>query len=433
MVRCHLLDGRFAETDLPDLEAAIAVLEERRAVLHDLAIDDIIELLDKLGKELVRDPAMSSVEGASYMSLWLRRANLERLCVIDLREKEMLDRFCEVRPGVEMRAQPRGVSCHWLPNNVPTLSFFSLMLAVLTKNASVLKVSEVNRGVLTAVLRKLAQLSTVRNGRPVDGSAIVDTVCMVSFDSSHAEANEMLSMAADVKIVWGGSEAVRSVAALPQKDTCDTLVFGPKYSLAVFDQEYLARNDPEGALKQLAVDLALFDQTACSSPQVVILERGPVTARQFAERMAGCMENLPKRLLGTKRPEARCLDVINARGKYLLSEDKDIVAPRDLAWTILLDDEEGLPEPVQGKCLFVREVEDLEDAVGWLTRKVQTIALCIGDADKRRSFAERASYAGVDRFVPPGSMNDFTLPWDGMLPISRMVRWTTIRSETDDR
>jgi hypothetical protein len=433
MVRCHLLDGKFAESDLPDLEAAVAVLEERRAALHDLAIDDIIELLVKLGKELVRDPAVSTMEGASYVSLWLRRDNLERLCSVDLGDREMLDRFCEVRPGVEIRAQPRGVSCHWLPNNVPTLSFFSLMLAVLTKNASVLKVSEVNRGVLSEVLKRLAQISVVRNGHTVSGATLVDTVCMISFDSSHIEENEMMSLAADIKVVWGGSEAVRSVSALPQKDTCDILVFGPKYSLAVFDQDYLVREDIDEALKRLALDVALFDQTACSSPQVVILEKGAVTARQFAERMARNMEKLPRRLLGVKRPEARCLDVVNTRGTYLLSEEKDIIAPLDLGWTILLDHDDGLPEPIQGKCLFVREVEDLGDAVGWLTRKVQTIALCIGDIDRKRAFAEKASYAGVDRFVIPGNMNDFTLPWDGMLPLSRMVRWIAVGREKDDR
>jgi hypothetical protein len=325
------------------------------------------------------------------------------------------------------------MSCHWLPNNVPALSFFSLMLAVLTKNASILKVSEVNRGVLSAVLRRLAQISIMSNGRPVSGSVIVDAVCMVSFDSSDRTANEAMSLAADVKVVWGGSEAVRGVAGLPQKDTCDLLVFGPKYSLAVFDQAWLARDGVDASLRQLAIDVALFDQTACSSPQVVLIEKGKVSVRQFAERMAGHMGSLPRRLLDVKRPEARCLDIINARGRYLLSEDKDVVAPRDLGWTMLVDQERGLPEPVQGRCLFVREVEDLQEAAEWLTRKVQTIALCIDDPDKRRAFAERASYAGVDRFVLPGSMNDFTLPWDGMLPLSRMVRWTTIRREKDER
>lgn len=429
MVRCHLLDGRFEETEIEDIKSVTDLLEERRAALHDLCIDDVIEILTKLGKEMVRDPAMSAIEGASYMSLWLRRDNLERLCSLDLRDREMMDRFREVRPGLMMRAQPRGISCHWLPNNVPVLSFFSLMLAVLTKNASLLKVSDANRGVLSAVLRRLARATAERDGRVLHGSAIVDAVCMVSFDSSDRAANEMMSMAADIKIVWGGSEAVRGVAALPQKDTCDLLVFGPKYSLTVFDQRFLGRSNLEDSLKQMAMDVALFDQAACSSPQVAFVERGEVTAREFAERMARCMGTLPQRLLDVPRPEARCLDIINARGNYLLSVDKDVISSGGLEWTMLLDGETDLPEPVQGRCLFVREVDDLMKVAEQLTRKVQTVALCIDDVERKMEFAERASYAGVDRFVLPGNMNDFSLPWDGVLPLSRMVRWITMMRE----
>jgi hypothetical protein len=241
----------------------------------------------------------------------------------------------------------------------------------------------------------------------------------------------MMSLAADVRVVWGGSEAVRGVSSLPHKDTCDTLIFGPKYSLAVFDQAFLARDDLDRVLRQLAMDIVLFDQTACSSPQVVLLERGDVTAWQFAERLAEVLKGLPRRLLDTERPEARCLDIINARGEYLLSTDKNIIMPKDLSWTVLIDHEDGLPEPVHGRCIFVREVEDLNNAARQMTRSVQTIALCVQDEDSRRDFVERASYAGADRFVLPGEMNDFTLPWDGLLPLSRMVRWTTIRRDSD--
>ncbi|MBI0582832.1 MAG: hypothetical protein ISF22_01245 [Methanomassiliicoccus sp.] len=431
MMRCHLLDGRFEDTEIDDLDDVVAVLEERRGELHRLTMGDIIDLLDKLGKELIRDPATSSVDGASYIGLWLRRENLERLCSLNYGRSEMLDRPCEVRPGTLMRAQPRGISCHWLPNNVATMAFFSLMLSILSKNASLLKVSEVSRPVLTPVLRKLGEISMERDGRKVSGATVLAAVCMISFDSSRTEDNVRMSRAADVRVVWGGSEAVQGVAALPQKDTCDTLLFGPKYSLAVFDQAYLEREGIDRTMRQLAMDAALFNQSACSSPQVVLLERGRVTAKEFAKRLAEGFESLPPRLLGAEKPESMCLDVINARGRYLLSEDRDIVMSPDLGWTVLIDSEEGLPEPVQGRCVFVREVDDLLRAAGWLTRKVQTVALCVGDTRKREEFAERASYAGVDRFVLPGEMNDFTLPWDGMLPLGRMVRWVTVRREKD--
>ena len=431
MFKCHLLDGRFEEVAIADLAPVMEVLEARRKALHALSIEDIIDSLDRLGKEIVKDPLLSRMEGASYISLWLRRSNLERLCALNYGRREMVDRFTEVRSGLQMRAQPRGTSCHWLPNNVASLSVFSLLLAVLSKNAAVLKVSEVNRPLLTAILRKLSESSGGSDGRSVAGDTIARAVSMISFDSSRVEAGAMMSLAADIRVVWGGSEAVRGVSALPHQDTCDTLIFGPKYSLAVFDQAFLARDDLDRFLRQLALDIVLFDQTACSSPQVVLLERGEVTAQQFSASLAEALNGLPRRLLDTDRPEARCLDIINVRGEYLLSTDKDIIMPKDLSWTVLIDQGGGLPEPVQGRCIFVREVEDLPDAALWITKNVQTVALCIHDEEKRKRFTEEASYAGADRFVPPGEMNDFTLPWDGLLPLSRMVRWATIRRDSD--
>jgi hypothetical protein len=431
MFKCHLLDGRFEDVEIADLSPVLEILEARRKELHAFSIEDIIDILDQLGKEIVKDPELSRMEGASYISLWLRRSNLERLCALNYGRREQVDRFTEVRPGLQMRAQPRGTSCHWLPNNVASLSVFSLMLAVLSKNAALLKVSEINRPILTAVLSKLSGDSGEKDGRSMAGDTIARAVSMISFDSSRVDAGTMMSLAADVRVVWGGSEAVRGVSSLPHKDTCDTLIFGPKYSLAVFDQAFLARDDLDRVLRQLAMDIVLFDQTACSSPQVVLLERGDVTAWQFAERLAEVLKGLPRRLLDTERPEARCLDIINARGEYLLSTDKNIIMPKDLSWTVLIDHEDGLPEPVHGRCIFVREVEDLNNAARQMTRSVQTIALCVQDEDSRRDFVERASYAGADRFVLPGEMNDFTLPWDGLLPLSRMVRWTTIRRDSD--
>lgn len=432
MARCFLLDGDVVDQEISDLGPVVALLERRREELRDLQMDDIIALLAHLGKQLIKDPELSRMDGATYISLWLRADNLERLCDLNYGDLHRADQFLRVWPGTEMRCQPRGTSCHWLPNNVPVMSIFSLMLAVLSKNASILKVSDINRPVLTAVLERLKGMVIERQGRRVEGATIVRSVCMISFDSSSAADNTMLSLAADVKIAWGSGEAVRAVAALPQKETCDTIIFGPKYSMAVFDQAFLSGEGLEDVLRKLAQDVVLFDQTACSSPQVVVLEKGAVSARRFAEALSRGFEALPTKLRRTQMPERQCLEVISARGTYLLSEDRDIVMPQDLGWTILIDREEGLPEPVQGRCVFVREVNDLNDVMAHITRKVQTIALCIRDREKARAFADGASAAGVDRFVMPGEMHDFTLPWDGIMPLNRMVRWVTIRRRSED-
>ena len=34
---------------------------------------------------------------------------------------------------------------------------------------------------------------------------------------------------------------------------------------------------------------------------------------------------------------------------------------------------------------------------------------------------------GADRVVPVGKLHDFDLPWDGVLPLNRLVRWVLLR------
>ena len=203
MVICHLLASRFQESDLANIADLLPLLDSGRKDLADLELEDIIAILAQLGKELVKDDEMRSIEGASFISLWLRKDNLERLCALDYGDLMMLDHFVMIRPGLEMRARPRGITCHWLPNNVPSLAFFSLVMAILSKNASVLKVSEVNRPLLTTILRRLNGISVARNDRMLSGSTIVASVCMISYPSMDLKTNESISRIADIKIDLG--------------------------------------------------------------------------------------------------------------------------------------------------------------------------------------------------------------------------------------
>jgi hypothetical protein len=113
---------------------------------------------------------------------------------------------------------------------------------------------------------------------------------------------------------------------------------------------------------------------------------------------------------------------------YLLDENKDILKSDDLAWTIFIDDAINLEEPVQGKCIFIKEIDDVDKVLDLITRKIQAMIVCILNPDKRREFAKAATYRGVDRIVTPGKIHDFDLPWDGILTLNRLVRWVILKS-----
>ena len=106
-----------------------------------------------------------------------------------------------------------------------------------------------------------------------------------------------------------------------------------------------------------------------------------------------------------------------------------MLKPADTSWTILINSDISLEEPVQGRCIFIKEIDNINKVLGLLTRKIQAVSACILNPEKKREFAKNAAYRGVDRIVVPGKIHDFDLPWDGILTLNRLVRWTILKDK----
>ena len=181
------------------------------------------------------------------------------------------------------------------------------------------------------------------------------------------------------------------------------------------------------AISRCVTDVVTFNQMACSSPHVYFLEKSKRPLREIAEMFAAAFSNISDVQIHQGTPTAIVAGIINKRASYLLSSDKDAIFPEHAGWTILLDKGASLEEPVFGKTVFLKEVNSLDDIVQCVTRKIQAVTLCMDDDEKRRDFAKLLSYAGADRIVLPGTSNEYDQPWDGILSLSRMVRWTIIK------
>ncbi len=428
MITCQLLDGKFQERCFADFREISETVERNRRKLHDLPLEVIIALLAKLGRSVIQDPAINSLDGVSYISLWLRKGNLEKICRLNYQGPTYCEDFTKTEHSFELCALPRGIVCHWIANNVPTLAFFSVVQAVLSRNGSLVKAPEANISTIARILRHLAETGVEVAGKSYSGKDIVNSIALVSFDGKDNNLSTRFSMAADCKIVWGGSDAVRAVTALPQKDHCETIPFGPKYSFGVFDREFIESDRFEGALAAAVKDIAIFNQAACSSPQVYFFEASKYGIDEIAKKLRYFFEKLPEKLKRQPVSQGMASRIINARGHYLLDESKNIVKSDDLSWTILIDEDVKLEEPVHGKTIYIKEVGNIDRVVELVTRKVQAMSVCILDECKKRAFASKVAYKGVDRIVPPGRMHDFDLPWDGILTLSRLVRWVLLKN-----
>ena len=101
----------------------------------------------------------------------------------------------------------------------------------------------------------------------------------------------------DVRIAWGGREAVETVMSLPRRYGTDDIIFGPKYSFAAVGKNSFDSDKLDDLTYRLALDASIFEQQGCNSPHTVFIEEGSeITPLIFAQNLADAMEKVLKRI-----------------------------------------------------------------------------------------------------------------------------------------
>jgi len=403
-------DGRH----WPDLAAALD--------FEPLPTEAVVGLLDDASRRLLK-PELARVEGLAFLSAWLQKRNLERVLETNFGTRRAALEGPVPDAGSALLAVPRGLAGHWVAGNVPTLAVFSWALAMLAGNRSVVRVS---RGCVAEARALFASIGAAQHG-DFRGADLLARTSVLHFDSSHRQHNEGLSLLCDARLIWGGPQAVAAVRALPVPEHVEDLVFGPKFSLVVLDRAALAPGEESARLaRTLAREVAVFEQGACSSPQVLVLEGSLEEHADWLqtlhEAMAEQERKNPRRLASTSIAAA----VIRERARYGFQSGMRVWASSGTEHSLLAAPGMELPEALQGRTLLVRAVADLDEALGPIGPKIQTIGLGVKDPEKRDHFSRAAAWRGVSRIVPPGAMNFFETPWDGMLPVNRLVRWVRV-------
>lgn len=426
---------RFASTaDAPGrlddwgaLERELGTAQKR---LQNLPVDDVMSVLHAACETWAeRDGPFAEYhrQGLSFIVNFIRSGRLQAMTDESLRGgRGVLDRFHHDPTDTRrLRAVPRGIVAHWLAGNVPTLGIISLLLTLVTKNANVVKVASDSPALLPEMLATIAAAEgRSPGGRVVSGRTVAEAVAVIYLPASSPAARR-LSMLADVRIAWGGAEAVRAIMALPRRYDAEDIIFGPKLSLAAVGREALeSESRAKRVARGVATDCSVFDQEACASAHCVYVEKGGAVApERFAELLAGQMEATAKRIPGAPPSAAVAAAVKSARIQHLVSGK--VFAPRGLEWTVLYRDDPARPDPVFGRTAQVRAVDDLAQVAPHIDRGTQVVGLAL-PASRRAEIAELYGNAGADRIAQVGHMADFAAPWDGMFPMERLVRWVSL-------
>lgn len=422
------VNGNTGEEQLRNI---ISSLNERLDWLRQQPIEALIGVIGEVSKKWLSDERFSFLKdkGLLFLSNWCEASHLRQIAEEGLRGNI---RYCDTFlhfPNSQkhyLRANSRGLACHWMAGNVQILGVFALVQCIITKNVNLLKVSAKDNGVFSSLLSAFEGITYItEDGYMLEGSDLMDTVAVVYFSRNARKLGDLMSRSAHVRIAWGGKEAVETVANYPSMIDSETVIFGPKLSYAVIAKEELLS---EQAVKKLArrvsVDVSVFDQSGCASPHNLYIEKGGrVTPERFCEILAEVFPKtevqIPKPFMSLEQISA----VHSSRGVY---DFKGKVWGSDtMSWTVLYSEDNELCKPVYSRVLMVHPVEHINDTLVHIQDYIQTIGLAAPE-DKAIDFANKATMSGVARCPLIGRMLNFEMPWDGIFLIDRLVKWNTL-------
>lgn len=342
---------------------------------------------------------------------------LHQLLEAELGDARRLDAFCLNKNGTgRTRAFGPRLMTQILPGNVLGVSVVSLVLGLLVKSANLMRVSP-EEVVLTTLFAQSLQQHWPEGA---------ETLAVLTWDKTHVELSKAAFQKADLVMVYGSDETIAAIREMipPAKKT---IFHGHKLSLGVIARESVCVDLAQKA----AMDVALYDQRGCLSPQVYYVESGgemsPLDfARQVAEALDVLSWKLPKGAYRTDEASR----IQQLRGTLPLKGGVVFQSSQGVGWTVLYDlKPEFRPSPLS-RTLWIKPVDDLA-RIAPLIEPVRQVIQAIGlAAPKERAAAlvEGLSKVGGCRFCSIGEMQRPSLSGyhDGvprLLPLLRFVEW----------
>lgn len=418
------------EVPLAQLKEIIDSLKQQQEWLNNQPVDAIIGLIGEVAKRWASDPKLMRIKdrGLLFLSSWCDEKHLHSVSNMGLRGNiSYMDRFLPFPDSDKhyLKANARGLVCHWLAGNVQILGMFALVQSIISKNVNLLKVSSRDDGVFTDILNEFKGVSyTTEVGHTISGDDLLKTIAVVYFNRYADKLGEEMSKQADVRIAWGGRESVETVSGYPARYDAETVIFGPKLSYSVIAKEELSSvQEAKKLARKVSVDVSVFDQTGCASPHNLYIEEGGVVSpEEFIDIVGDSMQKtelqIPKPLMSPEQVS----QIHSIRGVY---DFKGTVKGSDtMSWTILLDDMDEIDKPVYSRVLFVHKVKSIFDSLKYIDENTQTIGIA-APAERAIEFATEATKKGVMRLPLIGRMLNFEMPWDGIFLFDRLVKWNT--------
>ena len=354
--------------------------------------EDILDFLNEVSKELLKDRTAKAFSDVVTWGFWIRKASLLRLKT----------RFAENREGIQLG---KGIAFHIAPSNVPVNFAFSLVSGLLTGNANIVRVPSKDFPQVSVIVKAF---NTVLEQYP----AMKPYVLLVRYGRDQ-ELNDLFSSIADARIIWGGDRTIAEVRKSPLPARSGEITFADRYSFAVIDADsYLAIDNKDRIAEDFYNDTFFSDQNACTSPRIIVWTgQNRAEAKQiFWEKLHHLVESRYnyQPIQGVNKLTSCYLIAAAFPGcKVEPHSDNLIVRVRvPEVPAFLMDYRDNSGYFYEYDCDDIMTIRALCN-----DKKCQTVGY-IGDASLMKKLI-CSGIKGIDRVVPIGKTMDFDLIWDG--------------------
>lgn len=357
----------------------------------------------RLSARLFADPAARAFPDLAGLAFWLRPAATATL------------RRHVAALGKQRR--PRGLVLHIAPSNVETLFVYSWWLSAITGNQAIVRLSESGGKRTTLLLRLIDELLA----EPAF-AGLRQATAMVRYPRDDA-TGRALSLAADLRVVWGGDTTVAAFRAMPSKPGAGDLLFPDRRSLAVMAAAAtlaLAEAGREDLAERFFTDAFWFDQKACSSPLLLAwVGEVPVAERAAADFWPRLARRADRQ--GYAVAPAIQMAKLTEAARLVLDGAATSVVRHGAAVMVV----RGAPAPPRpetcGGGLFQETVlASLDELVPLVDPRVQTVTHFGLSDDAVDALARRLS--GNHRLISVGRALEFSHLWDGQDLLAAMTR-----------
>ncbi len=425
--------------------AEIAVRGRAQAkVFANYPVESVLSLLDKVGKQWAnpdyrpRKQLEELLPGSTGFSLPMIQMGMQEIPFVlnaeNLRKKLKAELGNTEREGqwswgasskTALCLSPLGVILHVLSGNVFLVGMGSLVEGLITGNVSILKRSSGEGDFMEALVRSVQELDT-------DG-VVSKSFAILDYPSSAVDVIAAWKKEVDALVVWGGETAVKAYRNdLPARSRF--IVFGPKISLALVTTAGLNQFGTKETAKRLADELAIWDQNACTAPQVCFAE-GKETAMALAKALAQAMAQKEIDIPAGPADPQTAVEIQKLRSVAEIAEarhtGKVYESPGNVAWTVIVDEKLGIESSPLHRTIRIVAASSLNSIyqeVETVRGYLQTVGVMAAD-DELQSVATSLSHSGAVRILELGQMagGEIEDPHDGAYDLPHYFNFTFAR------